>query len=168
MANLLTSIRIACGLLLLLFPAFSGWYYLLYLTGGLTDAIDGTVARKLGQETDFGAKYDTAADFIFAVAVLIRIMSAVHFPSWLLIWICLIFAVKVAGLLLGLLRYRRLVAVHSALNKVCGVAVFLPPLFIGGDYAWQAKALILILVCLLASVAAIDECRKIWNGKDAA
>ena len=46
MANALTGIRILCGIIILRFPAFSGCFFLFYLLGGFTDAIDGTVARK--------------------------------------------------------------------------------------------------------------------------
>ena len=49
MANILTGIRILCGLLILCFPAFSEWYYCFYLLGGFSDAIDGIVARKTGK-----------------------------------------------------------------------------------------------------------------------
>lgn len=165
MANILTSIRIICGLLILLFPAFSNWYYVLYIIGGFTDAVDGAVARRFGNETKFGAKYDTAADFVFAIAVIVKIVNALHFPIWLFIWICVIFAVKTANLAIGFVRYKRFVTVHSVINKVCGVVVFIPPLFIGGEYAWQAKAIVMIFACFFASAAAINESTKIWNGK---
>ena len=95
MANILTEIRIICGLLILVFPAFSGWYYALYILGGITDAIDGTVARKLGKESDFGAKFDTAADFIFAISVVIKLVSALYVPVWLIIWIAIIIVIKI-------------------------------------------------------------------------
>ena len=165
MANVLTSIRIVCGVLILCFPAFSKWYYLLYLLGGFTDAIDGTVARALGGGTDFGARFDTAADFVFAVAVIVKIISALHVPRWLLAWTCGIFALKVASLLFGLLRYGHLVAVHSTINKVCGAVAFLIPLFVGGGYAWQAKAAVAVFACLLASAAAVTESVKIYRGE---
>ena len=83
MANVLTGIRILCGILILCFPAFSEWFYLFYLLGGFTDAVDGTVARKTGTVSDFGSKFDTVADFIFAVAVVIKISTALYCPVWL-------------------------------------------------------------------------------------
>ena len=46
MANALTFFRIICGLILLIFTAFSPGFYVFYLLGGFTDMIDGTVARK--------------------------------------------------------------------------------------------------------------------------
>ena len=136
MANILTEIRIICGLLILVFPAFSGWYYALYILGGITDAIDGTIARKLGKESDFGAKFDTAADFIFVISVVIKLVSALYVPVWLIIWIAIIIVIKIVNIVAGFVKYGEMVTVHSYFNKVCGFIAFLPPLFIGGDYAW--------------------------------
>ena len=69
MANILTAIRIICALLILIFPAFSTWFYLFYLLGGITDAVDGTVARKSGNATAWGAKFDTIADILSLIHI---------------------------------------------------------------------------------------------------
>jgi len=157
MANILTGIRILCGILILCFPAFSGWYYFFYLLGGFTDAIDGTLARKMGEESDFGAKFDTAADFVFAIAVVIQVAGNLHLPLWLLIWIIMIAFIKIGSHLAGYFKYQELKTVHSALNKVCGGVTFMIPLLIGGDFAWKTKAWAVIAVCILTSIAAIYE-----------
>ena len=34
---------------------------------GLTDMIDGTVARKTGSDSKFGARLDTVADFVLSI-----------------------------------------------------------------------------------------------------
>ena len=157
MANILTGIRIICGLSLFCFPAFSGRYYFFYLLGGFTDAIDGTVARKMGEVSDFGSKFDTIADFVFAMAVIIKIISNIYVPLWLIIWIAVIALIKIASHLIGYIKYCELRTVHSLLNKVCGGVVYIIPLFIGGDYAWQAKALVVVASCILTTIAAIVE-----------
>ena len=164
MANILTGIRILCGLLLLLFPAFSKWYYVFYLLGGFTDTVDGAVARKRGEATDFGAKFDTAADFVFALAVIGKIAGSVHLPVWLLLWIGLIVLIKTASIAVGAIKYRRFVTVHSVLNKVCGAVVFVLPLLLGGTFAWQVKVAAIISACTLATVAAIREDCLIRSG----
>lgn len=166
MADILTSARIVCGLLVLVFPAFSGWYYLFYLLGGFTDAIDGTIARKQGRATARGARFDAAADLLFALAVLVKLVGSLAVPAWLLIWISLIAALKIGNILIGLFRYRRWIAVHSPLNKACGVLAFIPPLFVGSDCAWQAKALVVTFVCLFASLAAVQELVFVCRGKN--
>ena len=64
-ANIITGSRIIFSLLLLFVPLTSAWFYTLYLLCGFTDMIDGAIARKAGAVSQFGARLDTAADFIF-------------------------------------------------------------------------------------------------------
>lgn len=165
MANFLTTMRIVCGVLLLCVPPFSRWFYLIYLFGGFTDAVDGFAARRSGKATDFGARYDTAADIVFVLAMMIEVINAVVIPLWLLIWIAGIILLKALNAAVGFLKYYRFVAVHSVLNKVCGVVVFMLPLLIGGEYPEQAKTAGLIFACAFASVAATREFICIRSGK---
>ena len=53
-ANLVAGSRIVFALIMLYFPVFSPWFYGCYLMAGITDMVDGTIARKLG--TLSGAK----------------------------------------------------------------------------------------------------------------
>ena len=62
MANILTSCRILCSIPLLIFPAFSPWFYAIYLISGFTDMIDGAIARKTNTVSEFGSKLDTVAE----------------------------------------------------------------------------------------------------------
>ena len=165
MANVLTGMRILCGLLILCFPAFSGWYYCFYLIGGFTDAIDGTVARKMGVASDFGAKFDTVSNFVFAVAVVIKTIHALYVPVWLIIWIAIIALIKIGCHLAGYIKYHEFKTVHSVLNKACGGIAYTVPLFIGGNYAWQARAIVAIIICILTSIAAIAEGMTIFGNK---
>ena len=52
MANIITGLRIACSIALLFCPAFSPAFYTLYIIAGVSDMIDGTVARKTPHEID--------------------------------------------------------------------------------------------------------------------
>lgn len=63
--NILTSARIVCAALMPFFALPSTGFYVVYTFGGLTDAVDGTVARKLKLESEFGAKLDSVADLLF-------------------------------------------------------------------------------------------------------
>lgn len=58
MANFITGFLILCSILMLFFPALSPAFYALYLSAGITDMIDGTVARKTNTVTEFGSKLD--------------------------------------------------------------------------------------------------------------
>ena len=87
MANIITGFRVLISIALLFCPVFSPVFYILYLTGGLSDMIDGTIARKMNTVTEFGARFDTAADFVFVVVCLIKLLPVISMPAWLCIWI---------------------------------------------------------------------------------
>jgi len=53
-ANIITGSRIVFSIALLFFPPLSSAFYVLYAAAGLTDMIDGTVARKTNTVSDFG------------------------------------------------------------------------------------------------------------------
>lgn len=48
-ANAITYCRIIISMLMFLFSVFSPEFYVCYLLAGISDMIDGTIARKLGQ-----------------------------------------------------------------------------------------------------------------------
>ena len=62
MANVLTICRIVSSIALLIPGTFSPAFFALYAFAGVTDMVDGTVARRTGTESEFGAKLDSIAD----------------------------------------------------------------------------------------------------------
>lgn len=150
--------------MMLFVPAFSGWFRFLYLLGGFTDTIDGTVARKLGMAIEFGAKFDTLADFVFASAAFIKLLPAIQLPEWVLIWTGSLLLLKILNIALGFLKHHRFVPIHSVLNKCCGAVVFFTPLFLGAGIPECFSELLLFLVCMFASAGALQEAHYIWTG----
>lgn len=55
------------------------------LAAGLTDAVDGAVARHLGAATDVGAYFDPIVDKLFLSAVYISLAVISKVPVWLVI-----------------------------------------------------------------------------------
>ena len=165
MANLITGIRIVCALALLFCPTFSGWFYALYVLGGVSDVLDGFAARHLGTETKRGAQLDTIADIIFTGVVLIKVLQAVRIPAWLLIWTVCIAAIRCISIISGFVIHKRFVSEHTVLNKLCGGLLFAIPLGIG----WlprQPVEVLVILTCVLATIAAVQEGYYIRAGKE--
>ena len=60
--NLITSIRIAGAVALIWILPFSPLFYGVYLICGLSDGLDGMVARLTKQTSDFGRLLDSVAD----------------------------------------------------------------------------------------------------------
>ena len=66
-ANVLTTIRIILAtILLLFFKKISVLFLILYTIAEFTDIIDGTIARKTGSASSFGALLDSIADLLLA------------------------------------------------------------------------------------------------------
>ncbi|MGN0635718.1 MAG: CDP-alcohol phosphatidyltransferase family protein [Acutalibacteraceae bacterium] len=152
-ANILTFCRILCSAALLFFPPLSPAFYVLYLTAGFTDMIDGTVARKLGTAGAFGAKLDTAADFLFFVSCLAKLFALLHIPIWLWIWIASIAAIKIFTAGFAFLKQRKFAAVHTVLNKITGLLLFVFPLTLSVIDPKKSLA----VLCFAATMAAVQE-----------
>ena len=63
-ANIITGSRIVFSIAILFIPPFAPMFYVLYAAAGLTDMIDGTVARKTNTVSAFGAKLDHSGFYI--------------------------------------------------------------------------------------------------------
>ena len=165
MPNIITSIRVVCAVGLIVCPPFSTWFYALYLLGGISDVLDGFLARRLKKETKFGAKFDTVADMVFAVVVILKVVLTIDIPVWLIVWIGGIAVIKCFNIVLGFVLHKRFVAEHTVLNKLCGVLLFLIPLGIG----WLPRLPVVVMIfltCAVATVAAVQEGQYIRKGKE--
>jgi CDP-diacylglycerol--glycerol-3-phosphate 3-phosphatidyltransferase len=162
MANIITVVRIICSMSLLFFKAFSPAFYTLYIVAGISDMVDGTIARKTNTASDFGSKLDTSADIVLVTVCLIKMIPAIAMPLWIIIWIAVIAFIKVINILSGYVMRKELVAVHTVMNKVTGIALFLLPLTLSIiDLKYSA-----VFVCVLATVAAIQEGHLIRSGAE--
>ena len=77
MANIITGFRGLISIVLLFCPVFSPVFYMLYLIAGLSDMIDGTIARRTNTVSGFGERFDTVADFVFVVVCLIKLLPMI-------------------------------------------------------------------------------------------
>jgi len=150
---MITGSRLILSLLLLLVPVFSPLFYLLYLLAGLSDILDGIIARRTNSVSAFGSRLDTVADFVLVLVCVCKILPVLSVPAWLWIWTGMIAAVKIGSIIIGLRRSGHLAAVHSILNKVTGALLFLLPLALP-QVSLPAAA---VPVCFIASIAAYEE-----------
>ena len=162
LANSITFIRILCSIALLFFPAFSPAFLALYITAGVSDMVDGWVARRTHTASELGAKLDTFADVVFVIVCLVKLLPVLDIPVWLYIWIGVIALIKIINIISGFVIQKRFVAVHSTMNKVTGQLLFVLPLTISFlDLKYSAT-----VVCIFATFAAIQEHRQhLLHGK---
>ena len=159
-ANIITSSRILSSIGLLYCPVFSDSFYVLYLFCGLTDMVDGTIARKTGAVSSFGARLDTVADFLFVIASFVKLVPVIRIPVWIWGWAAVIAVVKLVNLVWGFTQTKQMPALHTIANKATGLCLFLLPLTISFvDLRYTAP-----VVCILATIAAFQEGYYIMTG----
>ena len=152
-ANIITGCRILGSLLLLFFPTFSSEFYMIYLICGLSDMIDGTIARKTNSSSELGAKIDTAADLVFVTVSLIKMLPIINIPQWLWIWCVVIAIIKIGNIIWGYVSQKQFISLHTIMNKITGLLLFLFPLTISFVELKYSSA----AVCSIATFAAVQE-----------
>ena len=162
MANIITCIRIVLSAALLFCPAFSPVFYELYIAAGFSDLIDGAVARRTVTVSELGSKLDTIADIVFTVVCLIKLLPALDVPVWIYIWTAVIAMIKLFNIVIGYIRQKQFIAVHSVINKVTGGLLFIFPLTLAFiDLKYSAA-----VVCAIATIAAFYEGYLIQGGNN--
>ena len=159
-ANIITSCRILGSIGLLFCPVFSDGFYVLYLFCGLTDMVDGSIARKTGAVSSFGARLDTVADFLFVIASFVKLVPVIRIPVWIWGWAAVIAVVKLVNLVWGSTQMKQMPSLHTIANKATGLCLFLLPLTMSFvDLRYTAP-----VVCAIATIAAIREGYYIATG----
>ena len=94
LANQLTIMRVILipVFVLLVVYNYLGWALVVFLAAGITDALDGVIARRAGQRTSLGAWLDPMADKLllvttFVVLTLPGIPLTNHLPLWLTVFV---------------------------------------------------------------------------------
>ena len=161
-ANIITVSRIWGSICLLFCSAFSVAFYIVYLFCGITDMVDGTIARKTNSVSETGARLDTVADIVFVAVCFAKILPLIQLPFWLWLWIVVIAVIKTANIVWGLVRRKKLVSVHTLLNKATGFLLFLFPLILGVIEPIYSA----VILCSLAIASAISELHYTRMGKE--
>lgn len=73
----------------------------LFLLAGLTDALDGMIAKRFGQETQLGAYMDPVADKVLIVSIFITLGILHMLPLWVVLLVVSRDALIVGGVLLS-------------------------------------------------------------------
>lgn len=164
-ANIITCIRLVSTIVLISCVTFSVGFYAFYVLSGVTDFLDGFVARKLKIDTKFGAKLDTVADILFTIVVLVKILRAFSIPKWVIIWTIVVAVIKCVNLLIGFVLHKHFMAEHTLFNKMSGIILFVIP-FCMGLFSKEITMIVLVIECIMTLLAALQEGYLIFIGKE--
>ena len=157
--NIISALRILGAICLLFIYPASVAFWVIYGLCGISDILDGYLARKLHAESKTGAVLDSVADICFVVCCAIRLISVVQIPTWLWIWAGVIVAIKIVNQVSALIVCKRFYFPHTKANKLTGLLLFLavPTLF------WSIIPT--AIVAGIASFAAVQEGHFIRTGR---
>lgn len=130
--NLITALRLVGTIAMLFIEVFSTTFYVVYTLSGISDVLDGAVARATGTSTEFGKKLDSFADVVFYLVMLIRVFPALRaiFPEWLWNMIAAAIGLRVVIYIYVGFRYHRFASLHTYMNKLGSFGVFTIPYLI--------------------------------------
>ena len=155
--NIITLLRIAGSLSLLLCDVMGVAYWIIYGLCGISDIVDGWLARRLKCVTKTGALLDSLADICFVACCVWKLLPILELPQWLWPWAGVIVLIKVVNQLSALVMYSHCYFPHTAANKATGFLLFIavPMTFY--------TVIPIAIVAAIATFAAIHEHYIITN-----
>lgn len=138
---------------MLLIDLFSWKFVSIYLLCGISDILDGYIARRTKTQSIFGAKLDTVADIIVFIVIMYVFIPVITFSNTLIIWLLIILAIRITSIIIVYFKYKMFAILHTFSNKVTGLLLFFVPVVIGSALENE----IMYLVCIIASISAIEE-----------
>ncbi|MBO4426933.1 MAG: CDP-alcohol phosphatidyltransferase family protein [Bacteroidales bacterium] len=157
MPNIITTLRVLGAACLLFCNPSDSAFWVVYGLCGISDILDGYLARKLHAESKTGAVLDSVADICLVACCAIWLIPVVHIPTWLWIWAGVIVAIKIVNQASALIVYKGFRFPHTAANKLTGFLLFIavPMVF------WSIVPL--AIVAAVATFAAIQEGHLIFS-----
>lgn len=156
LANAVTLFRMFGSLALALVKPFGIPFYIVYTLCGLSDGLDGPIARKLGTADERGALLDSIADILFYAVMIYRLVPTLFgmLPAWVWVYAYCALGLRLASYAAAGIRYRRFAALHTYGNKLTSVSFFLLPylLLIG-----LSEPTACALVCTVAALSSLEE-----------
>ena len=127
----------------------------MYLICGLSDGLDGMVARLTKQTSDFGRLLDSVADLILYSVTFLKILPAMVslLSRWIWVWLAAAVILRLMVYILIAVKFRKFAATHTWLDKLSSILVFLVPFTIIPGYGdWGCG-----LALLAATAASLEE-----------
>ncbi|MDO4940918.1 MAG: CDP-alcohol phosphatidyltransferase family protein [Erysipelotrichaceae bacterium] len=161
--NLITISRIIGSLLLIPLDPLTSEFFIVYIYCGLSDVVDGFIARKAHVTSELGSKLDSVSDLMFYVIMMLELMPIlkIRFPRFIWVYIYALLGLRIAMYVYYGMTKKKIMSNHTILNKISGFLVFLTPFMMLTDYL----NIFAIITCTVALIAALYEINISFYGK---
>ena len=153
--NLITCFRLVGSFAMLFTESFSKLFFVLYILCGVSDLLDGTIARMTNTTSELGNKLDSVADLLFYAVMALKTFPALWDYLPIGVWIIVICTVMIRLFCYSFVAIskKRFASLHTYLNKATGFMVFIIPFYIKTSYV----ALFSYTGCIVAAIATLEE-----------
>ena len=162
LANWVSIARLLLALSLTLVKPLGLWFNLIYIACGISDVLDGYIARKTRTESSLGAKLDSLADLVLVAVLVVVLYPVICLTVPMIIWILFIAIIRVTSLVVVFLKFRTFEILHTYGNKIAGILLFTYPL----SLSFSRADSLMELICAVASISAMEELViHLWSKK---
>jgi len=151
--NIVTISRIMLSVLIFFINPYTTLFIILYIICGLSDIVDGFIARKLSLESDLGARLDSLADMIFVIIIVIKLFPIIKLPYFIIYWMIMIAMIRLTSVMIVRMKFHTFAVLHTYLNKLTGITLLLFPLV----YSFVDIGFFSSVICVIATCAAVEE-----------
>lgn len=153
-ANCISILRMFLALTLALVKPLSILFFAIYIVCGISDVLDGYIARKTNTTSKLGSKLDSIADLIMVVVVLMIVLYPIINPSvQIIIWIVIIGIIRAVSMIVVFVKNKTFEILHTYANKITELVLFAFPL----SLAFVQSNVMMYIICVVASLSAIEE-----------
>ncbi len=153
LANLLTLARIVLSLALLAVKPLTVAFLVIYLCCGVSDMLDGPIARRTQTVSNLGRRLDSFADLVMVTVLIVVLLPLLNLTPPIIGWIVVIAVIRLLSLMVVLLKFHTVEMLHTYANKLTGLILFLFPIAL----TWVRVDWLIPFCCAVATISAIEE-----------
>lgn len=151
-----------------------GWRWVaaaVFALAAATDRVDGYLARRLDQVTDFGKMVDPIADKLLIGAALVTLSGLGDLPWWVTA-VILVRELGITAMRFAVLRYVVIPASYGGKIKTVlqsvGIGLFVLPLHLLHPVVTVVAWVVIIVAVALTVLTGVDYLRRGWSVRQAA
>ncbi len=150
--NAVTVLRLFLAFILPLSEPTSSVFLTIVAVCGVTDVLDGFLARRWNAVSRIGSILDSTADVAFMIVLVLCLVSHYPLEPWMIAWISAIAVLRLLSFAIGYARHGEPGFIHTYLNKAAGLLIILSPFII----ILMGLSASMILICSVATVSSVE------------
>lgn len=151
--NAISCLRIILSVILPFLIDNKAIFVIIYLACGLSDFLDGYIARRLKSVSIIGAKLDSIADAIMFGVIITILLMRIKLDTSILLLVMVVTIIRIINVLVVAIKFRQFAILHTILNKMTGALLFIYPIW----YVILQNNFFIIPLGIIAVLSSVEE-----------